>query len=171
MTFAQAALIEPLSVGAGAVERANVRLGQPALVCGAGPIGLAAAICARAAGAHPIALIDMDESRLDFARTHFGFKNLLCVQPGWSREETVKQIRLMFGPDEECLPDIAFECTGAQSSIVSALAVSTIASSSNTLSLMSFVPMRLGDSGRWNAAPSRMWQTRCRNTAHGYGFP
>lgn len=59
MSFAQAALVEPLSVAAGAVSRASLKLGQPVLVCGAGPIGLAAALCARAAGAHPVCITDL----------------------------------------------------------------------------------------------------------------
>lgn len=59
MSFAQAALVEPLSVAAGAVSRASLKLGQPVLVCGAEPIGLAAALCARAAGAHPVCITDL----------------------------------------------------------------------------------------------------------------
>lgn len=60
LSYAEGALVEPLSVAAGAVSRAQVGLGQPVLVCGAGPIGLAAALCARAAGAHPICVTDLE---------------------------------------------------------------------------------------------------------------
>ncbi|KAF9017775.1 putative xylitol dehydrogenase [Hymenopellis radicata] len=118
MTFAQGALIEPLSVAAGAVSRASPKLGQPVLVCGAGPIGLAAALCARAAGAHPICITDLEESRLEQAQL-LGFKLTLKVELAWDRFETSNRIRDLMGAD--CVPEIAFECTGAQSSIASAI--------------------------------------------------
>ncbi|KAM0753521.1 putative xylitol dehydrogenase [Meredithblackwellia eburnea MCA 4105] len=118
MSFAQAALVEPLSVGAGAVSRANVKLGQPVLVCGAGPIGLAAALCARAAGAHPVCITDLDENRLAQAR-EFGFEKTVKVDLNWTRHDFAKEIRNVMGKD--CHPEIAFECTGAQSSIVGSI--------------------------------------------------
>ncbi|KAG7089883.1 hypothetical protein E1B28_011518 [Marasmius oreades] len=121
MSYAQGALIEPLSVGAGAVSRANLSLGQPVLVCGAGPIGLAAAICARASGAHPIVITDLEESRLQQAKD-IGFDRTLKVEMDWDKNETAKRIRDLFKSGDEVIlvPEVAFECTGAQSSIVSA---------------------------------------------------
>lgn len=62
-----AALLEPLSVGIAASRAAQVRLGSRVLVAGAGPIGLLAAACARAAGAVEVALTDMREDRLEAA--------------------------------------------------------------------------------------------------------
>lgn len=118
MTFAQAALVEPLSVAAGAVSRANVQLGQPVVVCGAGPIGLAAALCARAAGAHPIAITDLDPNRLEQAKS-LGFDRTLQVDIKWDRHQLAAAIRDVMG--EDCVPEIAFECTGATSSIQGAL--------------------------------------------------
>ncbi|ESK85308.1 sorbitol dehydrogenase [Moniliophthora roreri MCA 2997] len=118
MSFAQGALVEPFSVAVGAVSRAQLKLGQPVLICGAGPIGLAAALCARASGAHPICITDLEESRLEQAR-HLGFNLALKIDLTWDRFETSKKIRETLGP--ECTPEIAFECTGAQSSIVAAI--------------------------------------------------
>ncbi|KAF9266505.1 putative sorbitol dehydrogenase [Marasmius fiardii PR-910] len=122
MTYAQGALIEPLSVAAGAVSRAALKLGQPALVCGAGPIGLAAAICARASGASPIVITDLEESRLKQAE-ELGFSRTLKIEIGWGKDEIAKRIRDLF-EDKGVAPEVAFECTGAQSSIVSAVYVS-----------------------------------------------
>lgn len=114
MTYAEGALVEPLSVAAGAVSRATPKLGQPVLVCGAGPIGLAAALCARAAGAHPVCITDLDENRLNQAR-EFGFELTVKVDLKWDRQQFADKIRETMGAD--CHPEIAFECTGAQSSI------------------------------------------------------
>jgi threonine dehydrogenase-like Zn-dependent dehydrogenase len=48
---------------------------QNALVFGAGPIGLLMAIGMRLAGVKDVSLVDIDESRLDFAES-FGFKGV-----------------------------------------------------------------------------------------------
>ncbi|THV05517.1 putative xylitol dehydrogenase [Dendrothele bispora CBS 962.96] len=117
MSYAHGALVEPLSVAVGAIGRCQPKLGQPVLVCGAGPIGLAVAIAARAAGAHPVLITDLEESRLTQAN-QLGFNLTLKIDLTWDRFETVKRIRDVFG--SECRPELAFECTGAQSSIVSA---------------------------------------------------
>ncbi|KAK7470100.1 hypothetical protein VKT23_001541 [Stygiomarasmius scandens] len=117
MSYAHGALVEPLSVAAGAVGRCQPKLGQPVLVCGAGPIGLAVAIAARAAGGHPVAITDLEESRLAQAK-QLGFDLTVKMVLSWDRFEAAKRIRDVFGP--ECTPELAFECTGAQSSIVSA---------------------------------------------------
>ena len=66
LTPEQTALVEPLVIGAHGVERAALRAGEPAAVIGLGPIGLAAAIFARAAGAN-VACVDVQSGRLDFA--------------------------------------------------------------------------------------------------------
>lgn len=67
LTYSEGALLEPLSVILHGINGANVRLGRPALVCGAGPIGLVALAAARSSGAHPLVITDIDASRLKFA--------------------------------------------------------------------------------------------------------
>ncbi|MFJ5697569.1 NAD(P)-dependent alcohol dehydrogenase [Arthrobacter sp. NPDC093139] len=62
-----AALIEPLSVGLWACERAAIRPGSRVLIAGAGPIGIIAAQAARAFGATEIYITDIAEDRLTFA--------------------------------------------------------------------------------------------------------
>lgn len=121
MTYAVGALIEPLSVAYNAVLRADPYLGQPVVVAGAGPIGLAMALCARAAGASPVVITDLEENRLQQARD-MGFSKTLKIELGWDRLTTAENIRQVMGLD--CLPQIVFECTGAASSINSACYVS-----------------------------------------------
>lgn len=65
-----AALIEPLSVGLWACERAGIRPGSRVLIAGAGPIGIIAAQAARAFGATEIHITDIAEDRLAFALEH-----------------------------------------------------------------------------------------------------
>jgi L-iditol 2-dehydrogenase len=65
-----AALIEPLSVGLWACERAEIKPGSRVLIAGAGPIGIIAAQAARAFGATEIYITDIAEDRLAFALKH-----------------------------------------------------------------------------------------------------
>ena len=65
-----AALIEPLSVGLWACERAEIKPGSRVLIAGAGPIGIIAAQAARAFGATEIYITDIAEDRLAFALEH-----------------------------------------------------------------------------------------------------
>lgn len=58
-------LLEPLSIAAHGVRRANVQPGEFVLVVGAGPIGLATMQMAAVAGAEVIAM-DVNETRLKF---------------------------------------------------------------------------------------------------------
>ena len=62
----QIALVEPLVIGAHGVERAAPKSGEPMVIIGLGPIGLAAAIFAKAAGAN-VACVDTQADRLAFA--------------------------------------------------------------------------------------------------------
>lgn len=62
----QAASIEFLAIGAHAVARSSLKAGARALVIGAGPIGLGAALFARLAGGD-VTIMDRDVERLAFA--------------------------------------------------------------------------------------------------------
>jgi L-iditol 2-dehydrogenase len=62
------ALMEPLSVGVWACQKASVSAGDRVLITGAGPIGLLAAQCARAFGATEITVTDVNPHRLELAR-------------------------------------------------------------------------------------------------------
>jgi 2-desacetyl-2-hydroxyethyl bacteriochlorophyllide A dehydrogenase len=65
----QLALVEPLAIGAHAVERSGMRSGDWVLIVGAGPIGLGLTQFARLKGAQVI-VMDTQEHRLDFCSKH-----------------------------------------------------------------------------------------------------
>lgn len=80
LTLDQAAMLEPLAIGAHAVRRSGLGAGDQVLVIGAGPIGLGVMAMARYAGAKVIAM-DVNDERLDFCR-------------GWAQaEHTVSALR------------------------------------------------------------------------------
>ena len=62
----EAASVEYLAIGAHAVRRSQLRSGERALVVGAGPIGLGAALFAKIVGGD-VTVLDRDASRLTFA--------------------------------------------------------------------------------------------------------
>lgn len=67
LTLDQAAMLEPLAIGAHAVRRSGLGTGDQVLVIGAGPIGLGVMAMARYAGAKVIGM-DVNDERLDFCR-------------------------------------------------------------------------------------------------------
>lgn len=68
MTFALAALVEPTSIAVHAVRRAQLQQGDSVMVVGAGPIGLLTAAVARAHGADPVYISDINAYRLGRAQ-------------------------------------------------------------------------------------------------------
>lgn len=62
-----AALVEPLSVGLWACQKAQVSAGTRVLIAGAGPVGLLAAQTASALGASAITVTDVSAARLQLA--------------------------------------------------------------------------------------------------------
>jgi threonine dehydrogenase-like Zn-dependent dehydrogenase len=63
----EAALVEPLRTGVSAIRTTGVKQGESVVVIGAGKIGLGAMLCARAAGAAPVMVVDIVDSRLNKA--------------------------------------------------------------------------------------------------------
>ncbi|KAM0329357.1 hypothetical protein ACHAQA_004663 [Verticillium albo-atrum] len=117
MSYENGAMLEPLSVALAGMQRAGVRLGDPVLICGAGPIGLISLLCCAAAGATPLVITDIDEGRLAFAKELC--PSVITHKVGRaSAEDSAKAIVESFGGVE---PAIALECTGVESSIASAI--------------------------------------------------
>jgi (R,R)-butanediol dehydrogenase/meso-butanediol dehydrogenase/diacetyl reductase len=77
----RAALVEPLAVTVHAVRRSGLSLGDPVMVAGAGPIGLAVASCARLAGAGTVFVSEVAEPRRRVAE-ELGFEVLDAGEPG-----------------------------------------------------------------------------------------
>jgi L-iditol 2-dehydrogenase len=118
LTFEDGAMLEPLSVALAGMDRANVRLGDPVVVCGAGPIGLVTLLCCKAAGAAPIVITDIDEGRLKFAKELVPGVLTHKVEFSHSPQHFASAI---IGLMEGVEPAIAMECTGVESSICGAI--------------------------------------------------
>ena len=67
VTDEEAVFVEPLNTGNGAVATAGIKPGRSAVVIGAGKIGMLAAMAAKVAGAAPVIIVDLVQSRLDKA--------------------------------------------------------------------------------------------------------
>ena len=76
MSFAAAALIEPISCVVRGFHRLQPQVGETYVIYGAGPMGLLNAQVARFNGASLVALIDINPSRLERARDDFGFEQV-----------------------------------------------------------------------------------------------
>jgi L-iditol 2-dehydrogenase len=120
MTFEEGAMLEPLSVALAGIERAGLRLGDPLVICGAGPIGLVSLLAAHAAGAAPIVITDLDESRLEMAGRLVPRVRTVKVESGVQPEEMAERIKRALGQEA----GLVLECTGVESSIHSAIYVS-----------------------------------------------
>lgn len=78
VTAHAAALMEPLSVGIWACQKAQVTAGSRVLIAGAGPIGVITAQVAQAMGAVEVIVTDVSEQRLAFARSHGATRTLVA---------------------------------------------------------------------------------------------
>ncbi|MDX2138237.1 MAG: 2,3-butanediol dehydrogenase [Chloroflexota bacterium] len=98
-----ASLIEPIAVAVRAVHRTSPKLGESALIVGAGPIGLAVLQVLRAAGIERIAVIEPARMRRELARE---FGAALVLQPHDDLSHAVRDLARGVGFD------MAFECAG-----------------------------------------------------------
>ncbi|KAF8828200.1 hypothetical protein HHX47_DHR4000962 [Lentinula edodes] len=120
VSFEEGSLCEPLSVALAGIDRAGLRLGDPVVICGAGPIGLVSLLSARAAGAEPIVITDLFQSRLDFAKSLVpGVRTVLIDRNATPKDQAELIKKAAGGPLQ-----LALECTGVESSIHTAIFVS-----------------------------------------------
>ena len=120
VSFAEGALLEPLSVVLHGIERAGLGLGRGALICGAGPIGLIALAAARASGSHPLVITDLDQGRLAFAKQFVPSCMTYQVDRSLDAEKNANEIKKLFGNTEYEAPHTVLECTGVESSVCTA---------------------------------------------------
>jgi L-iditol 2-dehydrogenase len=80
ISFAAAALLEPLSVAIHSTTRASLLPGTTALVLGAGTVGLLVAAMARHSGCHTVTIADLSAPRVAYALAH-GFATHGFVVP------------------------------------------------------------------------------------------
>jgi hypothetical protein len=100
----EAAMAEFLAIGAHAARRGAVEPGQKVAVVGAGPIGLATAIFARARGGD-VTMLDTRADRLAFARKAIGIEH--AIEAG---EGARDRLGALTGGD---FFDCVFDCTGS----------------------------------------------------------
>ena len=106
----QIAIIEPLSIGAHAVRRAQIQAGEKVVVMGCGPIGIGIMQLAKLQGAEIIAL-DINPQRLEYAKQSLDIEHLVDV-----RKNPVEQVLEITNGD---LATAVFDATGNQASLQS----------------------------------------------------
>jgi 2-desacetyl-2-hydroxyethyl bacteriochlorophyllide A dehydrogenase len=104
LSIDELALVEPLAIGAHAVNRAAVTKGEFVLVIGAGPIGLGIAQFARIAGAHVI-VVDVNDDRLQFCSTHVGVEH--TINP--LKQDVMEALKLITSNN---MPTVVIDATG-----------------------------------------------------------
>jgi D-xylulose reductase len=104
VSFAEAAMVEPLAVGVHGATKAQVQPGDLAVVIGAGPIGLVTALAALAAGCARLIISDIDDAKLALAR------KLGAIEAVNIRDS--KLVDVVHQQSEGWGADVIFECSG-----------------------------------------------------------
>lgn len=119
VSLEEGALVEPLAVAVYCVvDRSNIKPGDRVIVFGAGPIGLLVSAVAKASGASHVTIVDINQSRIDFARTYSGNSHVLLErhQPG---EDSITYSRRTAGyiVDGGGRADVTIDCSGAETCV------------------------------------------------------
>ena len=104
LSFEQLALIEPLAIGAHAVQRANVKEDEFVLVIGAGPIGLGTMEFSRIARGKVIVL-DINEQRLNFCKENLKIEHTINSKT----ENVIDRLKEITNGD---MPTVVMDATG-----------------------------------------------------------
>ncbi|TDB45227.1 NAD(P)-dependent alcohol dehydrogenase [Photorhabdus luminescens] len=104
VSFAEGAMVEPLSIGMQAATKAEIKLGDIALVIGAGTIGIVTALAALAGGCSDVIICDLFDEKLEIAKQYPG------LHPVNSKVLAEKVNALTDGNGV----NILFECSGAK---------------------------------------------------------
>jgi L-iditol 2-dehydrogenase len=112
--FAEAAMIEAVSVGVHAVRLTPVAPGDTAIVVGTGMIGLLTLQAAKLAGFAQVIAVDTEDSRLAVAQ-ELGATHRFNPKTGGDLTEYVKSLTQGQGADA------AFECVGLNATVLSAI--------------------------------------------------
>jgi D-xylulose reductase len=103
VSFAEAAMVEPLAVGMHAINKAGIKPGEVAVVLGAGPIGMLTALAAMAGGCSQVVITDVQQPKLDLA-AHLHMTALNASRQNLNAY--VKELTDGWGAD------VVFECSG-----------------------------------------------------------
>lgn len=113
LSLQEAVLVEPLSVAIHGARLADLKAGQTVLVQGSGTIGLLAAAVAKAFGAHSVYIADINEKKLEFARSFVECKTFLSDTSVTPFDEA-QRIKTEMGLEDGV--DAVLECSGVESS-------------------------------------------------------
>ncbi|KAF6802091.1 l-arabinitol 4-dehydrogenase [Colletotrichum musicola] len=117
ISYEEGSLLEPLSVALTGIERSGVRLGDPVVICGSGPIGIVTLLAANAAGANPIVITDINETRLQIAKKAVPRARTVLVSPGKEAQAVAEDVKTALGQEAK----LVLECTGVESSVVTGI--------------------------------------------------
>jgi (R,R)-butanediol dehydrogenase/meso-butanediol dehydrogenase/diacetyl reductase len=115
ITYEAASFAEPLAVAVRAVKRSRLKIGDSAVVIGAGPIGLLVLQVARAAGASHVFVIEPLKKRRELAK-HLGADEVFDPAHGDAGKEIADRTGGLRA-------NIAFECVGNQAAFDTAIGV------------------------------------------------
>lgn len=114
ISFDQATLAEPLSIGLYAVSLASSVTGKTIGILGSGPIGVSVMLAARAQGAGRIFMTDKIDARLDLAR---------LMGADWTGNPDSTDIANAIRSEGFSQFDLIFECCGKQEAVDQAISL------------------------------------------------
>jgi D-xylulose reductase len=117
VTLQEGALVEPLAVAVHIVKQAEVKPGQTVVVMGAGPVGLLCCAVAKAYGASLVASVDIQPSRLEFAKSFASTHTFIPAKV--PAEENAKNLLKEIGVPGGA--DVVIDASGAEPSIQTSL--------------------------------------------------
>ncbi|MEM9573665.1 MAG: NAD(P)-dependent alcohol dehydrogenase [Pseudomonadota bacterium] len=106
VSYAEAAMVEPLAVGVHAATKAKIKPGDVAVVLGAGPIGMVTALAALAAGCARVFVTDIAEQKLEI-----GASLSSAITPINITKQSV--VDVVNGATDGWGANIVFEATGS----------------------------------------------------------
>ena len=109
ISFAEAAMVEPLAVGVQAAQKAGIKPGDIAVVLGAGPIGMMVALAALASGCSRVIISDVAQPKLDIIGKYVGIETVNVRQKKLS--DYLHETTQGWGAD------IVFEASGSPAAI------------------------------------------------------
>ncbi len=110
VSFAEGAMVEPFAVGMQAALRARIQPGDVAVVTGAGPIGMMAALAALAGGCSRVLITDVAQPKLDIIGKYPGVETL-NLRTG-SASDRIAAMTDGWGAD------VVIECSGNAAAIL-----------------------------------------------------
>ena len=110
VSFAEGAMVEPFAVGMQAALRARIQPGDVAVVTGAGPIGMMAALAALAGGCAKVLVTDVAQPKLDIIARYQGIETVNLREQ--TARDRVSQMTAGWGAD------VVIECSGNKAAIL-----------------------------------------------------